>query len=75
MKAFVVRPNGLSLFVTREYKTLKNLLRYGVKPYIKIPKPNTLKILSTCLVSRIRKETKWTRTESEFNSSCTLTRC
>lgn len=35
MKAFVTRPKGLGLFVTKEYKTLKNLLRYGVKPYIK----------------------------------------
>lgn len=35
MKAFVTRPRGLSLFVTGEYKTLKNLLRYGVRPYIK----------------------------------------
>lgn len=35
MKAFVTRPTGLALFVTGDYKTLKNLLRYGVKPYIK----------------------------------------
>lgn len=35
MKAFVVKPGGLGIFVTGEYKTLKNLLRYGVKPYIK----------------------------------------
>ena len=35
MKAFVVKPGGLGLFVTGEYKTLKNLIRYGVKPYIK----------------------------------------
>jgi hypothetical protein len=35
MKAFVTKPGGLSLFVTGEYKTLKNLLRYGVKPHIK----------------------------------------
>lgn len=35
MKAFVTKPAGLSLFVTKEYKTLKNLIRYGVKPYIK----------------------------------------
>lgn len=34
MKAFVTRPHGLGLFVTGEYKTLKNLLRYGVKPNI-----------------------------------------
>jgi hypothetical protein len=35
MRAFVVKPGGLAKFVTGEYKTLKNLIRYGVKPYIK----------------------------------------
>lgn len=36
MKAYVVRNNGgLALFITGEYKTVKNLIRYGVKPYIK----------------------------------------
>ena len=35
MKAFVTKPGGLGIFVTGEYKTLKNLIRYGVKPYIK----------------------------------------
>jgi hypothetical protein len=35
MKAFVCKPQGLGIFVTGEYKTLKNLIRYGVKPYIK----------------------------------------
>lgn len=35
MKAFVVKPGGLAKFVTGEYKTLTNLIRYGVKPYIK----------------------------------------
>ena len=34
MKAFVVKPGGLAKFVTGEYKTLKTLIRYGVKPYI-----------------------------------------
>ena len=35
MKAFVCKPKGLGIFVTGEYKILKNLIRYGVKPYIK----------------------------------------
>ena len=34
MKAFVTNPGGLGIFVTNEYKTLKNLIRYGVKPFI-----------------------------------------
>lgn len=34
MKAFVTKPHGLAKFITGEYKTLKNLLHYGVKPYI-----------------------------------------
>jgi hypothetical protein len=38
MRAFVVRPNGgLALFITGEYKTVKGLIRYGVKPFIKQP--------------------------------------
>jgi hypothetical protein len=35
MKAFVCKPKGLGIFVTGDYKTLKNLIRYGVKPYIR----------------------------------------
>lgn len=35
MKAFVCQPTGKAIFVTGDYKTVENLMRYGVRPYIK----------------------------------------
>lgn len=35
MKAFIKPPGGLSFAVTNNYKSLKNLIRYGVGPIMK----------------------------------------